>query len=216
MSEDVPKNLHDDLAEVMAEVGYVAKDAQNSFHKYKYASAEAVLKKVNAALSSRHICLQTHCTVAHFNEPSKAFLDGKIVDMPSNAVVHLRIIFVRGKEQVSCEGLGQGSDKGDKAVMKAFTAAQKYAYASAFAISWGDDPEADSSTDEQAERKPRKKAAPKVDLGNILDNILGKIKVADGHVLELLKEDIKAFGDGTQERKQLIAAYKTRKEALNA
>ena len=43
--------------------------------------------------------------------------------------------------------MGQGTDKGDKAVMKANTAALKYALAGIFLISWGDDPEADVETD---------------------------------------------------------------------
>jgi hypothetical protein len=45
-------------------------------------------------------------------------------------------------------GLGSGQDVGDKAVMKAQTAAIKYAYLMSLAISTNDDPEADSRTDE--------------------------------------------------------------------
>jgi len=46
--------------------------------------------------------------------------------------------------------MGSGQDSGDKAVMKAQTAAIKYAYLLSFAISTGDDPEADQRTDESS------------------------------------------------------------------
>ena len=39
------KTLQECLAQTMGEVGYVQKDATNDFQRYRYASAEAVLKK---------------------------------------------------------------------------------------------------------------------------------------------------------------------------
>lgn len=128
------KTLVQKLAEVMAEVGYVKKDATNSFHKYRYASAEAVLKKVNAALSSRGIAIASTAELAHYEA--------------GHAVVKLALTFNDGTDSLTVEGLGEGSDKGDKSTMKAATAALKYAMANAFLISWGDDPEADAKTDE--------------------------------------------------------------------
>ena len=51
-------------------------------------------------------------------------------------------------ESVTIVGLGSGQDAGDKAVMKAQTAAIKYAYLLSLNISTGDDPEADLQTDQ--------------------------------------------------------------------
>jgi len=132
----VATKLHAKLAEVMKEVGYVQKDSRNDFHKYRYASAEAVLKKVNAALSERGIAVSSAAHLEHFE--------------PGSAVVRLSLTFHDGDESLTVEGLGEGSDKGDKATMKANTAALKYAMANAFLISWGDDPEADVETDMDA------------------------------------------------------------------
>ena len=128
------------LADVMAEVGYIQKDATNEFHKYRYASAAAVLSKVNAALSSRGIAVSSTAElVAHDR------IEG--AKPKTIAVVKLTLIFNDGTDALQIEGLGSGEDTGDKAVMKANTAALKYALANAFLISWGDDPEADPSTD---------------------------------------------------------------------
>ena len=141
MSE-VTQTLASKLAEVMGEVGYVQKDAENAFHHYKYASAEAVLKKVNAALSTRGIAVSTQAELLHYDQ-----LPGD--KGPSmHAVVRLSLMFIDGSgDTITAQGIGEGSDKGDKAVMKGNTAAVKYALADAFMISWGDDPEADAHTD---------------------------------------------------------------------
>lgn len=47
--------------------------------------------------------------------------------------------------EVTFEGLGSGQDAGDKAVMKANTAALKYAYIGGLNIAMSDDPEQDLS-----------------------------------------------------------------------
>ena len=51
-------------------------------------------------------------------------------------------------ESFAIKGLGSGQDAGDKALAKAQTMALKYCYMASLAIATGDDPEADSKTDE--------------------------------------------------------------------
>lgn len=126
--------LKQHLAEVMGKVGYVQKHGKNDFHKYRYARAEDIFRKVNEELSKRGICVSSHVALAYHE--------------PGHAIIQITLTFLKGDESVTVQGLGEGSDKGDKAVMKASTAALKYALASAFLISWGDDPEADAGTDE--------------------------------------------------------------------
>jgi len=129
----------------MNEVGFVAKDGKNAHFKYRYTSAEAVLNKVRSALIRQNVSLSSQANVAWISP------DGK------NAVVHMRLTFHLGDESASVEGLGQGSDSTDKAVMKANTAALKYALANAFLISFGDDPEADSSIEKIVDEDLRDK-----------------------------------------------------------
>ena len=132
------------LAEVMAEVGYVKKDAHNDFSNYDYASLKAVLRKVNPALSKRGIAVSSQAEIL-----SQVRIPGKYGD--NNMVtVKISLDFVDGEERIHAEGIGSGLDAGDKGAMKANAAALKYALANAFMISWGDDPEADVSTDKRA------------------------------------------------------------------
>ena len=79
-------------------------------------------------------------------------------------------------ETVTLTGIGSGQDGGDKAVMKAQTAAIKYAYMLSLAISTGDDPEADSKTDEsvgttvaQIKQGGRKEAPKAVAAGQVCE-----------------------------------------------
>ena len=138
MSE-VTQTLASKLAEVMGEVGYVQKDAENEFFHYRYASAEAVLKKVNAALSKRGIAVSSQAELLRYEN--------------SHAIIRIELGYTDGVDTIHGSGIGEGSDKGDKACMKANTAALKYALANTFMISWGDDPEDDTRTDAEADKR---------------------------------------------------------------
>jgi len=163
------------LAEVMGEVGYVQKDARNDFHKYRYASAEAVLKKVNQALSTRGIAVSSSAVLERYEA-------GASRDDASRAIVRLALTFHDGDESLTVEGIGEGSDKGDKSTMKANTAALKYAMANAFLISWGDDPEADAQTDIEAD-KPRR-----ADRNSAKNGIQESARAVFGEALDLPAE----------------------------
>ena len=128
------------MAEVMKEVGYVQKDATNDFQHYSYASAVAVMSAVNEAAASRGVVVNSHETLERF----EVIPQGD--KMKTLAVVKVVLVFTDGAKAITMEGLGCGIDSGDKSVMKANTAATKYALASGFLISWGDDPERESPT----------------------------------------------------------------------
>ena len=142
------KTLQECLALTMADAGYIQKDASNDFQHYRYASATAVLKKVNGSLSANGVCLSSGVElISHDLVPG--------LKRPTHyAVVKIALTFQKGDEKLTVEGIGGGSDTGDKSVMKASTAALKYCLANAFLISWGDDPEADTETDRAEAQDP--------------------------------------------------------------
>lgn len=203
-----PKGLAEKLTEVGREVAYVQKDGENTFHKYAYASAEAVLRKANEALFSRGVAVISDSKLAFLSEDT------------SKAVVHTTLTFIDSVtgERFSTNGIGQGSDKGDKAVMKANTAALKYVLSAAFLISWGDDPEADASTDRAAaqaapDKRPssRRTAKPKG-----ADEIVAAIIEAGSvEALEKLRPSILSLKD-TPEYAGTVEAFKMRKGELSA
>lgn len=141
------KTLTQDFAEMMHIVGYVQKDAENKFHKYGYASANAVFTKVREELSKRGIA------IVRDTEKSRIVWQN---ETGTNVIYDWVGYFTRGSEAIRFCGMGQGSDKTDKAVMKAQTAALKYALAGTFLISWGDDPENEAAAPSEAPTKKRK------------------------------------------------------------
>lgn len=138
-------NIAKKLLAVMTECAYVVKNGVNNFHNYKYATAEDVLQKVNEALVKNKI-------VSIASPNLQEMVD--VVNLKGNTehlatvCVKIQLIDSESGESVVIIGIGSGQDAGDKAVMKAQTAAIKYAYMMSLCIATGDDPEADIKTDE--------------------------------------------------------------------
>lgn len=133
------------LVAVMNECSHVAKNGINSFHNYKYATAEDVLQKVNESLTKNKLASIVCPTLESMVDVTN--LKGNTEHL-ATVSVQVHIIDSDSGESVDLFGIGSGQDAGDKAVMKAQTAAVKYAFMLSFCIATGDDPEADGKTDE--------------------------------------------------------------------
>ena len=139
------KNLAKKLVEVMKDCGHVAKNGSNDFHKYKYATAADVLSLVNDSLTKHGIMSAVDSNFLEMREVTTAKGNSERLATVETIVT---LTDSDSGESVKIKGLGSGQDAGDQATMKAQTAAIKYSYLLSFAISTGDDPEADTHTDE--------------------------------------------------------------------
>lgn len=135
------------LVNVMIECGHIAKNGLNSYHQYKYATAEDVLLKVNTVLTKNKIASVVIPEIASMVDVTN--LKGNTEHLVT-VNVQIKLIDSESGECVDLFGIGSGQDAGDKAVMKAQTAAIKYAYMMSMCIATGDDPEADTKTDENS------------------------------------------------------------------
>ena len=138
------KNLAKKLVDVMKDCGHVSKNGSNDFHKYKYATAADVLSLVNDSLTKHGIMSAVDSNLLEMREVTTAKGNSERLATVETIVT---LTDSDSGEQVKIKGLGSGQDAGDKATMKAQTAAIKYAFLLSFAISTGDDPEADTHTD---------------------------------------------------------------------
>ncbi len=138
-------NLTTKLVQIMQECAYVQKNGTNEFHKYSYATSADVLERINSALTKHNVC-----SVACSELISLIDVTTNKGNLEHLATVKVAITLIDADsgEQLTITGIGSGQNSGDKAVMKAQTAAIKYAYLLSMAISTGDDPEADSMTDQ--------------------------------------------------------------------
>lgn len=136
------KSIGKKILAVMGEVGKVGKDKTNSFHKYDYASDEAVVGAIRIAIIKNGLIVvpnQTECRV-----------DGELTTLK----VEYRIIDTDSGEEMTTVAYGQGQDKGDKGVYKAATGAEKYFLLKTFLIATGDDAEKESPVRSFEAKKP--------------------------------------------------------------
>jgi hypothetical protein len=153
-------NLYGKISTLSRDCSYVQKDGFNQFHRYNYATAANIYEKVNLGLFENRLSSHTQMIIEDIKDGRGK--DGKDV------LVHVRCILtisdIDTGYSIQTVGLGSGADPGDKAVMKAQTAALKYAWINMLNISTGDDPEADEKTDARAAGKTvkqgREESAP--------------------------------------------------------
>ncbi|MCI1822316.1 MAG: ERF family protein [Megasphaera sp.] len=139
------KALAKKLIAVMKDCGYVMKKGENKYHGYTYATGADVLEKINTAFVQYGIASAAVPELLRLDDITTA--KGNVEKL-ATVRMDIQLTDMESGETVQITGLGSGQDAGDKAVMKAQTAAIKYAYLLSFAISTGDDPEADCHTDE--------------------------------------------------------------------
>ena len=132
------------LCKVMKDCAVVPKDKDNAQQRYKYASSDAVLAKVNPALVAAG--LATVCNLEILDRQPRTTNTGGMWELVT-VRARLQIIDTDSGAMIETDGIGQGYDGGDKALSKAQTQARKYALLLALNISTGEDPEADERTD---------------------------------------------------------------------
>lgn len=149
MTEPVPvKGLHAKLAAIAAEQSWIPKTGKNSAQGYHFAEASSVLNAVRGEMATRGLTMVPSVRDYELTAPTgdrKSFM------------LLLKIAYTitdsESGESIVMEWAGQAMDPGDKALNKAYTAAQKYALMQLYMIPTGDDPEADGATDEDAKRE---------------------------------------------------------------
>lgn len=124
------KNLASKLVKVMNETQRVAKNGNNTFHGYKYATEADVSEAVREVLVKYNVFIFSSVVMSH-----------KEGDLTSVQMEHT-IVDGDSGELYKVLSMGQGQDKGDKGANKAITAATKYFMMKCFLIPTGDDPEA--------------------------------------------------------------------------
>ena len=150
--------LKEKLSKVAAHCAYVRKDGVNLFHKYNYATAATIFEKVNEALIEHRLVSSPRFTIAESKDRTNA--KGTVENLVT-VTCELCVQDIDSEAKVLTIALGSGQDNGDKAVMKAQTAALKYAWMMLLNISTGDDPEDDAKVDSRMSGEPiTKKKTP--------------------------------------------------------
>lgn len=150
-AEAAPPSIREKLSKVAAHCAYVRKGGVNLFHKYNYATAADVFEKVSEALATNRL---VSCPVL-FLEGVKERTNAKGgTEYIATVRCCLEILDLDSEQAICSTAFGSGQDNGDKAVMKAQTAALKYAWMMLLNISTGDDPDDDAKVDSRMAGEP--------------------------------------------------------------
>ena len=135
------------LRKELAEKGILKREAYNKYDQYKYFS-EAQYKALFTALFSKY-SLELKSSVSDYSsvEGTANQANGRQV------VMEFELIDVETGFSETSKFIGEGFDKGDKAIYKAYTGALKYYLANTFLVATGDDPEKDSPDEKMNNQK---------------------------------------------------------------
>lgn len=130
-------NIYQKIAKVMSQVKKVPKNGYNAFHKYHYATETDLLEAIRDIL--------TDAGLAFYSSVEEQQREGEFTKVK----MKFAIVDTETGEKLESTYWGEGQDKGDKGLYKAYTGATKYFLMKTFLIPTGDDPEADVTTDER-------------------------------------------------------------------
>lgn len=193
-------NLHQKLLLISEGMGFLNFDKKNAGQGYGYASAAAVIRKLQSLLIEHKVtrrCINQRAEV----------LSG--TDNKNNLItVHSVWDWVNAEdatESIQTCSVGQGKDPNDKGIGKATTNSNKYDIAHTLCLAWGAEDPDGSEPEEKAQRKP------KMSTDATLEGIeacqgLKSLESLRGAVTELKGAD----------KITAIAAFKARKAALAA
>lgn len=180
--------LYKKLSAVMAEVERIPKNGWNSFHKYKYAQEADVSEHLRKAFATQGLfvlpsCLKQEIVTQAGKDGDSNYLT--IIDM------EMTIVDTETGESVTVKWAGQGQDKGDKGLYKAFTGAVKYFLMKTFLIPTGDDPEEDERPENG--RKNVKQAAQANAPVALCDSKKARMLYAAAHGKGFSEEEVKTL-----------------------
>ncbi len=162
-----PKSIYLKILEAQKNINYVQKNGTNSFHKYDYAMESDILHTVKQAANDAGLILVTSMTseLGSFSAEKMDYNGNKVTDITRFAKVTLSYKVIDAETGEAIEGTfdGYSEDKGDKAIYKATTGANKYFLMKFFGVPTGDDPEKDQKTEDDTQNGPpanRKPSAP--------------------------------------------------------
>lgn len=186
-------SIYQKILEVQKGLGRIKKTGRNQAQGYDYVTEadllDEITEKMNAAGLVAFASLDSSDTgafegVDKYGKPS--------LTKWARVTLSLKVVDSETGDQIEIKMTGYSEDRGDKAIYKAVTGANKYAYLKFFGVSTGDDPENDQK--ESTPVKPKtQKAKPETvwtesdDVRAMMDMIL-ELKKTHGLTKEELQE----------------------------
>ena len=143
------------ISSVMGEIGIIAKDGVNQFHRYRYAQMQDILQQLTPLLAKHGLMIvQTEVGRAMFDDDRAVSVQYRFTIAHSSGEIWPEHPLQTGLSR--CRDSKGGFD--DKALNKCHTAARKYFLLALFQIPTGDADDADSGSNDGSERRPPRPA----------------------------------------------------------
>lgn len=142
-------SIYAKLAKMRDEVGVIEKQGHNAHHHYNYVRAEDVTHRARDLFAEHGLFLAPRC-VDHTRH------DGLTV-----VHLHYDVVDLESGERETFPWVGEGSDKQDKGVYKAYTGGLKYFLMNLLMIPSNEDPEASGSAGERTSPSAQGPECPK-------------------------------------------------------
>ncbi|WP_057768116.1 ERF family protein [Cytobacillus praedii] len=198
------KSIYSKIGDVMSKVSRVPKNGYNSFHKYNYATESDLTESIRPILQESGL--------AFFSNVLEQDREGEFTKVK----MEFTLADIETGEVLTSTYWGEGQDKGDKGLYKAYTGATKYFLMKTFLIPTGDDPEADSTVDERNSQKTKNNKGQKTQPQMASDaqlNLINKLLVDVANTTGSTKE--KAYKSLKNQMKKEMEWY-TQEEAGEA
>jgi hypothetical protein len=172
-----PGDLMMRLVEVASEMSAIPKAGYNQAQHYSFASAEDLIGAIRSKLLERNVLVLAY--EHHTDERLRTTSQG---GESAVTTVHLVFLLVAADtgERIELMWPGRGEDPMDKGIGKALTNAIKTFLRQQFLLPWGDDPEADESSDARAGQGEFTNLAGLVSGSGLTDAKLNEILVGAG------------------------------------
>ena len=125
-------SVYEKYFRVMKKIKRVPKNGRNEFHHYDYVTEADLAEQLRKFFIEEGLIVIT------------SVLDMKKELDTTHVKMEFRIVDIETKEEIISVFWGEGMDKGDKGIYKAYTGAEKYFLMKNFLIPTGDDPEKES------------------------------------------------------------------------
>jgi hypothetical protein len=140
------KDIYTAINAVMSEVGYVQKESTRTLN-YTFAGEAALIRALRPAMVTHGITM----SVVHLDDAIREQYTTNRGTQMTNTLIKGTVRFTHAPSgtHVDVQAYGEGSDAGDKSANKAATGLYKYALRQTFVIETGDDPDKDSSDNQE-------------------------------------------------------------------
>ncbi|MCM3180199.1 ERF family protein [Cytobacillus horneckiae] len=136
-------SIYNKIAEVMSKVSHVPKNGYNAFNKYKYTTESDLTEAIRPILNEVGLAfISTVLEQERNGDFTKVKMEFTLIDTDTS-------------ETIKSIYWGEGQDKNDKGLYKAYTGATKYFFMKTFLIPTGDDPEDGELKQTESDNSPK-------------------------------------------------------------